>query len=69
MNLTAVIERLQGILETEGDLPVCVTEDDEYWGELYYHLEDIGIRVEDDARVEGPKSHESIRAVIINKGL
>ncbi len=69
MNLSHVIERLQGILEAEGDLPVCVTGDDECWGELYYHLDEGGISVYSDTRVEGPKSHKGVKAVIINLGV
>jgi len=68
MNLSQVIERLQGILEAEGDLPVCVTEPHEYWGDLYYHIGDAGISVCTDTPLEGPKSHEVVKAVIINRG-
>jgi len=68
MNLSHVIEKLQAILEAEGDLPVCVTEPHKYWGDLYYCINDAGIRVCPDTRIKGPKSHEGVKTVIISRG-
>lgn len=54
---------LKKIREKEGDLNVCVSETDEYWGSVDSHLEEHNVEVNEHAQPEGPKSGKSEKAV------
>lgn len=65
MNISQVIERLEEIKKTVGDIPVVTEADHEYWGTLYYHITEHTIRVTEHAQPDGPKSGKEVLAVTI----
>ena len=66
MKISEVIKRLEEIKAQEGDINVCMSEEDEYWGKLSFTLREWNINVSDHALPNGPKQ-KSERAVIIGK--
>lgn len=65
MHASELKERLEKIIEEHGDLPICTTEDHEYWGTLHNYLGEDGVRVSENAQPQGPKSGKSEKAILI----
>lgn len=66
MKISKLIEKLEELKSSEGDLNVCISDSDEYWGSVETYLEDYNIKVSEHAQPEGPKSGKSEKAVILS---
>jgi len=65
MHIDDLIKRLEDIKEEHGNIIVCVSEKDSYWGTENVFLENIfNLSVEHLAQPKGPKSGESEKAVV-----
>jgi hypothetical protein len=65
MKISELVQKLNEIKASDGDLIICTSERDDYWGRVYSEFTDSNLRV-GDAQPKGPKSGESERAVIID---
>lgn len=63
--ISELIEYLQGVKEKEGDINVCHSESDDYWGGVESWLT-IGynLQVSNHAQPDGPKSGKSVKALV-----
>ena len=66
MHIDDLIKRLEDIKEEHGNIIVCVSEKDDYWGTLYEKLEIFNLSVDHFAQPKGPKSGESEKAVVFH---
>ena len=66
MRISNLINVLTAIQEAEGDLLVCTSSGDEYWGTLYNYLNEYDLTITEHAKPDGPKSNKSIKALVIN---
>ena len=64
MLISELILDLEAIKVKHGDIPVCVSEQDEYWGRIEHELHIAGVQVA-QAQPKGPKSGESVLAVVL----
>jgi len=65
MKISDLILILEKIKLKEGDITVCTTESDEYWGSVQSHLsEGYNINVSPNAQPDGPKSGKMEKAVM-----
>jgi len=65
MKISELILKLEEIKSKEGDLNVCTSEGDDYWGNVDSYLEEYNIGVSEHAQPKGPKSGKSEKAVIL----
>jgi hypothetical protein len=64
MKVSELIKKLTEIQESNGDIMVCTSVHDDYWGRFYTEFTESDLRC-GDAQPKGPKSGESENAVII----
>lgn len=64
MKASVLVAQLQEIIEKQGDLEVVRTEQDHYWGTLYYPLYDIPT-VMNNCPLNGPKSWLTEKAIVL----
>jgi len=67
MKISELIAYLEKAKDEHGDIPVVYGESHEYWGTVHSHMPDYNLSV-GGAQPEGPKSSNSCKAVIIEKG-
>lgn len=67
MKASELIEYLQKVIDTEGDLMVCKSEDHEYWGSTELELELHSCQVSPFAQPDGPKSGKQEKAIILGR--
>lgn len=65
MKISELILELEKIQKEHGDLPVVISEPNEYWGSVETHLTRHEIAVE-HAKPGGPKSGKSEKAVVFS---
>ena len=57
MKISKLISLLQKIQDKEGDIPVCHSEYNEYWGSIETRIDEISdLAVRDEAHPDGPKN-------------
>ena len=61
--ISDIVERLLEIQKEHGDLPVAVSEDHEYWGNVYTFAGEYNIAVQENAQLNGPKK-EGMKCVV-----
>lgn len=66
MYISELIKKLEEIKEREGDLKVCKSEKDEYWGSTTFEILDYNVEVSNHAQPEGPKSGKCEKSVVID---
>jgi len=63
-SISELITVLEGIKAKEGDIAVCYSTKDEYWGSTEDYLSlGYNLRVTDHAQPDGPKCGYSVKAV------
>jgi len=63
--ISELIEYLQKIKEKEGDINVCLSEPDDYWGSFESWLTTgYNLNVSEHAQPDGPKSGKSVKALV-----
>lgn len=67
MYISELIKKLEEIKEREGDLKVCKSEKDEYWGSTTFEILDYNVEVSNHAQPEGPKSGKCEKSVVIDQ--
>lgn len=65
LKISGLIEALTSIMEAEGDLPVCKSEANDYWGSIEGYLTELDLNVSDHAKPDGPKRGKPIKALVI----
>ncbi len=65
--ISELIEYLQEVKEKEGDINVCHSESDDYWGS-FQNWFTIGYNLSiSNAQPDGPKSGKSVKALVFGK--
>lgn len=64
MRISRLIEKLEEIKAKEGDLNVCSSTNDHYWGRIDRLLSESDELVKEHAQPHGPKSGKSEKAVV-----
>lgn len=68
MKISELIIYLEKVKAKEGDITVCASELDDYWGSVQCHLsEGYNLNVGLQAQPEGPKSGKSEKAVMFGQ--
>lgn len=64
--ISELIDYLEKIKTTEGDIAVCVSQEHEYWGSVESWLEPgYNLQVREHTQPDGPKSGKSVKALQI----
>ncbi len=57
MKISEFISYLEKVKKEKGDINVCSSESNDYWGSLYNQLSmGYNLRIEDHAQTKGPKN-------------
>ena len=64
MRISELIVVLEELKEKEGDLNVCISIPDEYWGSIDSYVNEHNFHVREHVQPDGPKSGKSIRAIV-----
>ncbi len=62
--ISALIQHLEKIKEEQGDIHVCVSESDDYWGSVETWINIHNLNIDTHAQPDGPKSGKSVRALV-----
>ena len=63
--ISELIEYLQLVKEKEGDIYVCHSDSDDYWGSVESWLTvGYNLSVSEHSQPDGPKSGKSVKAVV-----
>jgi|WetSurMetagenome_2_1015567.scaffolds.fasta_scaffold239213_2 hypothetical protein len=62
MKASKLIEKLQEIIDDQGDMEVCSTESHEYWGTIYKSINIV--KYTPNAQPDGPK-RETREAIVL----
>ena len=66
--ISDLIVYLEKVKEKEGDIFVCYSEPDEYWGSVENWLTTgYNLSINEHAQPEGPKSGKSVKALVFGK--
>lgn len=66
MKISEVIIHLEKLKEKHGDINVCISEFDDYWGTIYSNANEQHIVLDEHAQPGGPKSGKSERAIVFS---
>lgn len=65
MKISQLIKELQALKKVHGDLPVCKSGADDYWGTVYAHMGKHDLTISEKAKPDGPRRGEEIKALVI----